>query len=336
MTCGDTVLSNSPKRSGTAQPFFLAIATSFSLLAGQFFTAVPVAEAGQDEARVTIAPVARSRPLELTARPDSIRVDVNLVLIPVTVTDRYERPIKGLQKTDFHLFDNGAERDISQFFHEELPISLGIVFDASASMRGKMEQALRGVREFLKLSMVGDEFFLMKFSDRPESISGFTTDQKDIEDRLSFIHTAGWTALFDAIHLGVNQMKHATYDRKALLVLSDGGDNNSRYTEKEIKAMVRESDVRIFSISILDRSPSLDAISEESGGRAYRVHKIEDLPDVVANISAELHSEYVLGFTPPGTTNDGLYRKVKVELAQPPTPAKFRVSWKRGYYSPTP
>jgi Ca-activated chloride channel homolog len=338
---GSTAAEHLPKRSVRGVPpdagrdVFLAVTAGCAILAGLFFTSVPAARAGEDEARVSITPTVPSRPSALTGRSGSIRVDVNLVLIPVTVTDVYERPVRGLQKSDFHLLEDGVEREITQFFSEEAPISIGIVFDASASMRGKMEQSLQAVREFLKMSLPGDEFFLMKFNDKPEPVSGFTSAAKDIEDSLPSIQPAGWTALCDAIYLGVHQMKHATHNRKVLLILSDGGDNNSRYTGREIKELVKEADVRIFSISILDRSPWLDAIAEESGGRAFRVRKIEELPELAANISAELHSEYVLGFSPTDRTNDGLYRKIKVELMQPAGTARLRASWKRGYYAPT-
>ena len=305
------------------------------MLVGFFFNSASIARAGEDEARVSITPIVPPRSSELSRRSGAIRVDVNLVLIPVTVTDSYERPVRGLQKSDFHLFEDGVERQISQFFSQETPISIGIVFDASASMKGKMEQSLQAVREFLKMSLPGDEFFLTKFNDRPEPVFGFTSVATDIEQSLPSIQPGGWTALCDAIYLGVHQMKHATHTRKVLLILSDGGDNNSRYTGREIKQLVQESDVRIFSISILDRSPWLDAIAEESGGRAFRVRKIEELPDLAANISAELHGEYVLGFSPSDRTNDGLYRKIKVALEQTVGTARLRASWKRGYYAPT-
>ena len=336
---GRTVLDSFPGRSGrragaeSAQAVLFVSASVFAILSGLFFANMPVARAAEDGPRVSITPIVPPRP-DSAGRSPSIRVDVNLVLIPVTVTDRYERPVSGLQKSDFHLLEDGVEQEISQFFSEETPISIGIVFDASASMRTKMEQSLQAVREFLKMSLPGDEFFLTKFNDKPERVFGFTSDAKDIEESLPSIQAAGWTALCDAIYVGINQMKHARHARRVLLILSDGGDNNSRYTEREIKSLVKESDVRIFSISILDRSPWLETIAEESGGRAFRVRKIEELPDLAAKISAELHSEYVLGFSPSDRTNDIPYRKIKVDLVQPVGTEKLRTSWKRGYFGP--
>jgi Ca-activated chloride channel homolog len=316
---------------------FLTIATALAIVCGPYSTAVPVARAADDNPKVTIAPDPSRRSRQLTPRSGSMRVDVDLVLIPVLVTDPDQRPVRGLPKSDFHLFEDGVEREITQFFSEESPISIGIVIDASNSMRRKMDQTRAAVKEFLKMSVPGDEFFLLKFNDQPESVCGFTMDANEIEAGLSSIHAEGWTALFDAIYLGVNHMKHAKHGRKVLLVLSDGGDNNSRFSEREITNFIREADVRVFSISILERSHSLEAISEESGGRAYRVRTMDELPELAANVSLELHSEYVLGFTPAKGTADGKYRKIKVEVT-PPTAngPRLHASWKRGYYSPAP
>jgi VWFA-related protein len=180
-----------------------------------------------------------------------------------------------------------------------------------------------------------DEFFLLKFSDRPEMVQGFTSDPKDIEDGANSIQSGGWTSLFDAIYMGMDKMRHAAHARKVLLVMSDGGDNNSRYTETEIRRLVQEADVRIFSISILNGSPTLEKLSEESGGRALRVKNLDDLPDVAAQLSTEIHNEYVIGYSPSDNPGDGKYRKVKVELTMPDGNRRLRTSWKRGYYPPS-
>jgi Ca-activated chloride channel family protein len=327
------------KRNSPLLASFLAVTASATIVSGLFFTVLPAVRAsdGDGEPTVSITPRVSRRAVELKNRPGSIRVDVNLVLIPVTVTDSYERPVVGLRKSDFHLFEEGVEQEISQFFRDEAPISVGIVFDASKSMNKKMNESREAVRQFLKMSMPGDEFFLMKFSDAPEQICDFTTETKDIEDTLPSIQADGWTSLYDAISLGVNKIKHARHGRKVLLVLSDGGDNNSRFTEHAILDFVKEADVRIFSISILERSHTLEAIAEESGGRAFRVRKLDELPEMAAKVSAELHSEYVLGYAPTERPVDGKYRKLKVQLAPRADGApQLHTSWKRGYYSPAP
>lgn len=264
----------------------------------------------------------------------SLRFDVNLVLVPVVVTDSYDRPIRGLHKQDFRLFEDGAEQTISNFSTEEAPISIGLLFDASNSMKKKIEQSRKALSEFLRMSMPSDEVFLMQFNDRPNMLIDFTTDLERVDKTAQAIEPSGYTALYDALYLGMSQIKHGTRVRKVLLVMSDGEDNNSSYTAREIKRLIREADVRIFSISILNRSPVLETLAEESGGRAYRVKNLDDLPALAANVSVELHSHYVLGYTPANPGTDGKFRRLKVELVNPGEGVRLRVSWRRGYYAP--
>ena len=291
----------------------------------------PMSRAADDPV-VSITP-APGRSNQLKRESPALRADVNLVLIPVLVTDLYDRPVRGLAKENFRLLEGGVEQQISEFFSQDTPLSIGILFDASNSMRYKIDQARLAVSEFLRMSTLGDEFFLLKFSDAPESVCPFTTDIREVEDGLDAIRTGGWTSLFDAIYLGINQMKHSSRIRKVLLVLSDGGDNNSRYTEREITQLVKEADVRIFSISILNGSGALEKISEQTGGRAIRVRNVNELPQIAATLSQEIHSEYVLGYSPSDPQRDGKYRRVKVELL-PPGGVSLRTSWKHGYYGP--
>ena len=310
---------------------FLLLSAS-SILACSLATMAALAWADDGELNVSITP--RIRPKDQKRDPAAIRLDVNLVLIPVTVTDSYERPVRGLHKEDFKLYEDTAEQSVSQFFSDDSPISVGIVFDASNSMRRKMDQSRLAVSEFLRMSSPGDDFFLLKFADRPELVHAFTADSAEIEDSLASVQPGGWTSLYDAMYLGINRMKRASHGRKVLMVFSDGDDNNSRYSEGELKELVKEADVRIFAISILDRSPALERICDESGGRAYRVRKLDELPELAAKISEELHSEYVLGYFPAKTERDGKYRKIRVELAKPADGPSLHASWRRGYYGP--
>jgi VWFA-related protein len=312
---------------------FYPVALAFLLFAGILTNGVNSAGAADDRP-VTITPMSRAA-VSTEHKPGSLRVDVNVVLIPVLVSDIYDRPVRGLSKESFRLFEGAAEQKITQFFSQDAPVSIGLVFDASHSMLPKLAQTQQAVGEFLNMTMPGDEFFLLKFSDRPEPVQGFTTDTAEIDAGVRSIQAKGWTSLFDAIYLGLNTMKHAALPRKVLLILSDGGDNNSRYSEKEIRRLVEEADVRIFSISILGGSTALEKLSEESGGKAFRVKNVDELPDLASKLSAEIHDEYVLGYTPSNDQTDGLYRKVKVDLLQPSEGPRLRTSWKRGYYSPT-
>ncbi|HPQ17179.1 MAG TPA: VWA domain-containing protein, partial [Bryobacteraceae bacterium] len=203
------------------------------------------------------------------------------------------------------------------------------------SMRGKMKESRAAVDRFLDTAMPQDEFFLLKFNDRPEQLCSFTTDTEEIRGLLRGVYATGWTALLDALYTGIQTMRKAGNSRKALLVLSDGGDNNSRYNELEIKDLVRESDVRIFAISIEDGSRLLKNLAKESGGRAFRVRKLKQLNEVIAKVSADMRSQYVLGYKPKNLQPDGKYRKVKVEVTPPPGAPSLRVAWKRGYYAPS-
>ncbi|MFL6446409.1 MAG: VWA domain-containing protein [Bryobacteraceae bacterium] len=271
-----------------------------------------------------------------TRVPTAIRTEVKLVLIPVSVTDPYQRPVLDLKTQNFRLFDEGAEQKISKLSLEEEPVSVGMVFDASYSMRNKLRNSREALAEFLRTSTPGDEFSLWKFGSRPEPVCLFTMDDEEIQDNLSRIQPQGYTSLFDALYLALNQMKRASRATKALLVLSDGGDNNSRYTEREIRTMVREADVRIFSISIMDRSPVLERISDESGGRAYRVHKLDELTEMATRLSAEIHSRYVLGYRPQNAQNDGKYHRVTVKLVPGAASGPLHLAWRHGYYARLP
>jgi Ca-activated chloride channel family protein len=281
------------------------------------------------EPRVTITP--RARPGQnARARDAAIRLDVKVVQIPVTVTDSLDRPVVGLRKNDFHLFEDNVEQEIVYLTSEDTPASVGLLFDASGSMRNKIDTSVAAIEQFFKTTLPGDEFLLVRFSDKPHLITGFTDNTREISGWLHSTRAGGWTALHDAIYLGVQKMKNAKNSRKALLVLSDGGDNNSRYSASEIRDLVREADVRVYSISLLQSSRFLARISDLSGGRLIRVHKLQELPEAIEKLSRDLRSQYLLGYISSNPQNDGRYRKVRVHLNQPTVHA----SWRRGYYAP--
>jgi Ca-activated chloride channel homolog len=296
--------------------------------------------AAQDDtasARVTITPRAASRPL--VRNNANIRVDTRLVLIPVTVTNTYGAPLQGLERQAFHLFEDGVEQQVKYFAAEDSPVSLGIVFDASRSMEGKLDQSRAAVSSFFRTSVAGDEFFLVEFSDAPRLATRFTPNTETIEKALVGITARNWTALLDAVYMAIHEMKHAANPRKALLVLSDGGDNNSRYTETEIKSRVREADVCIYSIGLGSGLAKhhvrlLKQLSEETGGQYGQAEKMTDLPDVVARMSAAIRHQYLLGYSSSNASKDGLYRKIQVRLQQPAEGPPLHASWRTGYYAP--
>ena len=298
-------------------------------------TGAPV---GAEPPAATGAVAARAKPGAL------IRMNVDMVLVPITVTDPMNRLVTGLEKEDFQVYENNGEQKISSFASEDAPVSIGIIFDLSGSMTSKLIRARDSILQFIKTANPEDEFFVIGFNDRPELIEDFTNSVEDIQARLATVHSGHRTALLDAIYYGVEKMKEARHERKALLVVSDGGDNRSRYTEGEVRSQVRESDVEIYSIGIFDpyaatpeerTGPALlNELSEETGGRLYRVDDIAEMGDIAEKISTELRNQYVIGYTPKDINRDGKWRKVKVKLNPPPGLPQLTVHARTGYYAP--
>jgi Ca-activated chloride channel homolog len=273
-----------------------------------------------------------------------LKVDVNLVLVPVTVTDPMNRLVTGLEKENFELFEGNNQEEIKSFSSEDAPVSLGVIFDSSGSMSSKMDRAKDAVMEFFKTANPQDEFFMITFSDEPEEVSDFTSSVDEIESKLVFAVPRRRTALLDAIYMGVTKMRQAKYPKKALLIISDGGDNHSRYTENEIKSVVKEADVMIYAIGIYDRffasqeerlGPELlSEITELTGGRAFTIDNPNDLADVATKIGIELRNQYVLGYKPNKIVRDGKWRKIRVKLLPPKGLPPLRAYARTGYYAP--
>ncbi len=286
---------------------------------------------GQNPPQVDIVPRA-SRVLQ--RHPSSIRMDVNMVMIPTTVTDRDDRPILDLHKEDFRLFEGEKEQRIESLSIDQAPISVGIVFDSSGSMKNKIDKSLAAVRQFAQTSMPGDQFFLVQFSDVPRLVVPLTSDPGDIVANLNSIHPQGWTAMFDAIYLAVNHMRLAKNSRRALLVLSDGGDNDSRYSERETINMLREANVRVFAIGLFDNASFLKKAAADTGGSVMVVRNMNALPDAIEKLSRQLRSQYLLGYYPAQNDNDGKFHRVKVMVSRTIEGVKLRTSWRHGYYAP--
>ncbi|MGA7460707.1 MAG: VWA domain-containing protein [Candidatus Korobacteraceae bacterium] len=274
-----------------------------------------------------------------------VKKDVDLVLVPVTITDPLNRLVTGLEKENFLLTDNGQQQVIRHFSSEDAPISLGVIFDVSGSMADKIDKSRQAVVEFFRTANPQDEFFLITFSEKPEVLVDFTSSIEDIQSKLVYAVPKGRTALLDAIYLGMNRMRKAHYERKALLIISDGGDNHSRYTEGEIKSMVREADVQIYGIGLFDQNfksaeeregPALlDDVTDVTGGRTFVIGSPNELADVATKIGIELRNQYVLGYRPTNPGRDGKWRKIKVKLNPPKGLPPLHVYAKTGYYAPT-
>jgi Ca-activated chloride channel family protein len=339
-------------------PLSIGFRTSCLLTSFLAFVALALPAAVAQDADVEdvhIAPRIDSQPAGKAERqndlqPDSVQLHapmikskVDLVLVPVTVTDPLNRLVTGLDKENFEVYEGKDRQEVRHFSAEDAPISLGVIFDMSGSMASKIERAREAVVDFFKTANPQDEFFLITFSDKPEEVSDFTQSIDDLQGKLVFTIPKGRTALLDAIYLGISKMRQAKYPKKSLLIISDGGDNHSRYTEGEIKSLVKEADVMIYSIGIYDHyfateeerlGPQLlGDISELSGGRAFTIDNPNDLADVATKIGIELRNQYVLGYRPKNPGHDGKWHKIRVKLLPPKGLPPLHVYAKAGYYA---
>jgi Ca-activated chloride channel family protein len=272
------------------------------------------------------------------------KVNADLVLVPITVTDALGRLVIGLGAQDFKVFEGKERQPIKHCSSEDSPISLGIILDTSGSMRNKIEYAREAVMEFLKTANPQDEVFLITFSEKPEVVTDFTTSIENIQNDLVYAAPKGTTALLDAIYLGIKKMRQAQFARKALLVISDGGDNHSRYTLGEIRRTMREADTLIYSIGIYDREFAsyeelvgpilLDTISTETGGEMFTINNPKDFANIAARIGIELRHQYLLAYRPLNPKYDGKWHKIKVKVTPQRRLARLDVHAKRGYYAP--
>jgi VWFA-related protein len=277
----------------------------------------------------------RPRP---TGRKESIpnlRLDLKMVLVPITVTDAMDRPVTNLSRSHFRVLEDGVEQAIRSFSQDEAPVSIGLLIDTSGSMKGRLTASVESMRLLFQTRLPGDEYFAVQFADGPRLLGGFTTDPADIERQLGQLEAHGWTSLLDAMALGVNQMAYARNSRRVLLVLSDGNDNNSRYSPSEIRNMVMEGDVRVYAVGLGHRPRLLQKLAAETGGSVLFAQNVGELPDVVDKLSREIRTQYVVGYSSTSPLNDGKYHKVKIELLPPPGAPPLRASWRRGYYAPT-
>jgi VWFA-related protein len=275
-------------------------------------------------------------------------VDTTLVLIPATVTDSLNRFVLGLHKEDFHLFEDGVEQTIKNFSGEDAPLSIGLAFDTSGSMGDKLRTSRQAAVQFLRTMNPQDEAFLVEFGDRAELAAPFTSNVAEIQTKLITALPSGLTAMLDAAEMALREMKKAKNPRKAVLIISDGGDNNSKYTAAEIESLVREADVQIYAMGVFEQTflprlskeevsgPRLLAeLAEQTGGRAFSATDSNDLPSVAARIGIELRNQYMLAYTPKNQSKDGKYRRVEVKVNQPSGISSVKVRWRLGYYAPS-
>ena len=293
--------------------------------------------------QVKIEPRPRPAPKkEEPSRGANIRVDTTLILVPVSVNDPLNRPVSGLERENFRVFEDKVEQKIVQFAMDDEPVAVGLVFDTSGSMGDKLQRSRMAAREFFHISNPEDEFFLVEFDNSPRLVVSLTSDTGTIEDHLAFSRSRGSTALLDAIFLALHEMKHSKKNKKALLIISDGGDNHSRYSEKEVNSVVKESDVLIYSIGVFGGGGTpeeaggpalLSKVSEQTGGRLFEANAAE-LPDIAKKIGIELRNRYILGYSPQNQARDGKYHRIEVKMVPPRGLPKLNAHWRLGYNAP--
>jgi VWFA-related protein len=285
------------------------------------------------QAQVAIEP--RPKPAEHTLRPN-IRADSNLVLVPVTVVDTRNHPVTGLEQENFRVFDDGVERPITAFAMDDEPVALGLIFDHSGSVLGIRRNEAATTRMFLQTSNPEDDYFLVDFASRPELAVPLTNGKEEVGYRILTTKWGGSTALYDGVILGLNELKKSHLSRKALLVVSDGGENNSRYNHRELENIVEESDALIYAIGFQSDQANFGLLrwmSELSGGRAISA-QAQDMADIAAKVALELRNRYVLGFSASGIPRDGKLHNLRVQLIAPHGMPVLKASWRRSYRAP--
>jgi Ca-activated chloride channel homolog len=256
----------------------------------------------------------------LAQSPPSFRADSTLVLVPVSVTDPGNRYVLGLGREHFHLLEDGVEQAITHFSSEDAPLSVGFVIDASGSMGAKLSISRRAVGQFLKSMNPSDEAFLVEFSDRAEVSLPFTHDMDRIERRVGTLTTGGLTAMLDAIHMAFEEMNKAANPRKALLIISDGGDNHSLYSSSQIEQLVREAGVQIFAVGVFEPFAALGLLTQAE----------RDGPKLLSELAEQTGGRALAAVI----DNDGKYRRVEIKLEQPETLPALKARWRLGYYAP--
>ncbi len=277
----------------------------------------------------------------------SVHVDVDLALVNVSVTDAHDRPVTFLERDSFRIFEDNIEQEVVNFSSEDVPVSIGVIFDLSGSMAKNLSYAKEAAVQFFKTANSQDEGFLVGFGTRAELFSPFTSNIEELQNRLAMTPAGGSTALFDGLYLGISEMKDARNAKRALLIISDGGDNHSRYSEDDIKRLVREADIQIYAIGIFESAyhrPTLtelngplllNELTQLTGGRVFTVRNPKELSEIATKIGTELHSQYILGYQPSNKTRDARWRKIAVKVRSRNDLQHLSVHAKKGYFAHT-
>jgi len=282
-----------------------------------------------------------------TPPPDNGRIEVktDLVTLTLTVTDLYGRYVSGLSKNAFTVFDNGVEQELTFFSDSDAPASIGILFDVSGSMSGdKIAKARNALMKFINTSHPSDEYFLIAFNNRAQLLLDRTRDGEAVLQKLTLVNPKNNTALYDAVYLGLDRVARGSHQKKALLIISDGQDNASRYNFGEVKRLMKESDIVTYAVGILNGGDAgsqvgmmgqafLDELSSVTGGKSFYPQSDPEMDEIFERIALELRHQYSVGYTPIDFQPDGKWRKVKVKVKPPRGLPRLTVRSREGYYA---
>lgn len=281
---------------------------------------------------------------QVSPQNPTLKIDVDLVLVNATVTDPQNRYVTGLDAESFQIWEDKVEQKIQYFSAEDVALSLGIIFDVSGSMKDKISTARDAAVTFLKTGNPDDEYFLVQFANRPEVVEDFTTDVSRLQNKLIFAPAKGMTAMYDSVYLGLEKLKEGTNTKKALLLITDGEDNRSRYTFSNVKEFVKEQDVQIYGIGIVSDWNSqlgsgrtgralIEELSDLTGGRAFFPDSVYELEDICTKIAVELKNQYLIGYSSTNEAKDGKWRRLRLKINPPKGLPHLNVRYKSGYYA---
>jgi len=276
----------------------------------------------------------------------TLKIDVDLVLVNATVTDQLNRYVSGLESEHFQIWEDKVEQKVEYFNAEDVPISVGLIVDISGSMKDKIDTARVAANTFLKSGNPEDEYFIVQFANRPELAADFTTDISKLQSKLILTPAKGMTAMYDSVYLGLEKLKEGSNPKKALLLITDGEDNRSRYTFQNVKEFVKEQDVQIYGIGIVDDWNSqlgagktgramVEELADLTGGRAFFPDSVYELEDICTKIAVELKNQYVIGYHSTNEAKDGKWRKLRLKVNPPKGIQRLNVRAEQGYYAPT-
>jgi Ca-activated chloride channel family protein len=270
----------------------------------------------------------------------------DLVSLTVTVTDSFDRLVMGLDQGNFEVYEDKVKQEITFFSDDDSPVNLGIVFDVSGSMKGKLDRAKDALKAFIQTSHSDDDFFLIGFNERANLLAEFT-DGDALANKLTLVDPGGQTALYDAAYLGFEKVKQGRHSRHAILLISDGQDNASLYTYGELHKRLKEAGVQIYCIGIVEMGGAaggtldmqgqaiLEEIAQSTGGKAFFPKSGAELEEITTRIALELRHQYSIGYSPNNVKRDGQWHKIKVSVKPPKGWSNLRVQHKEGYYALT-